>query len=182
MRSISPLLVVLLLSACSGPAVETSVPVLATFPEARGSNLNDKAYQLPGDFEAEWNLVLLGYLKEHQGEVNTWLAVAPDLEERFEFLRTYELPTLEALTEAKRDRLDGMMKAEIRNSDTRDRTITLYLDRPAFLEALHIDTTDAIHALLVARDGRVVWWHEGTHSRRAEAELIDRFALLEGKR
>ena len=62
---------------------------------------------------------------------------------------------LAGLSKAKRDRRDGMMKAESRSPDTRDRTITLSLDRPSFLEALHIDTTDAIHALLVARDGRV---------------------------
>ena len=165
------LVCVVSVGGCTVPPSNPAPSTLSTFPNVEGSNLNDREYSLPADFEGTWNLVLLGYLKEHQAQVDTWLAIGPTLEERFESLRYYELPTLEVLTPQRRTRLDNRMKAEITRSDTRDRTITLYLDRTAFLESLGLSSTNEIHAILVDRDGRVVWIHEGPRTDPAERTL-----------
>ena len=53
--------------------------------------------------------------------------------------------------------IDGGMARGIPEKATREATITLYLDKAPFREALSITTEDRIVTLLVSRDGRVLW-------------------------
>ncbi len=130
------------------------------FPEVTGSNLEGKRYNLPADFEGEKNLCLIAFTREQQDDVDTWLtAVKPLLgTPGFEM---YELPTISKGNPAFRGWLDSAMRDGIPDRKQRERTITLYLDKKAFRDSLGLRDEKRIYALLVNRDGAILWQSEG---------------------
>jgi len=108
------------------------------FPAVRGSSLSGRSYTLPQDIEGEIALVMIAFQQVHQFDVNTWLPVARDLSQQYEALAYYELPTIDRLNPAARTFIDGGMRAGIPDPVARATTITLYLDKPAFRQALEI--------------------------------------------
>ena len=73
---------------------------------------------------------------------------------------------------------DGGMARGIPEKATREVTITLYIDKTPFKEALAISTEDRIVTLIVARDGRVLWRADGRFSTASGAELSARLDTL----
>jgi hypothetical protein len=56
------------------------------------------------------------------------------------------------------------MRAGIPNHATRERTITLYIDKRPFRDALAIPDESDITVLLFDRQGRVLWRSSGAYS------------------
>ncbi len=131
------------------------------FPRVRGANLERRSFALPGDFEGLCNLVLIAFQREQQVAVGTWVPVAKTLTKRYPALRYYELPTISRRVPLARWWLDAAMRAGIPDPAAREATITLYLDKSAFRRKLELPTEETIYALLVRRDGQVVWRSEG---------------------
>jgi hypothetical protein len=144
------------------------------FPQVSGDNLNRVAYQLPQSFEAELNLVFLAFYQEQQRDVNTWLAFADKLENQRDDLRYYELPILSQANSWFRAFIDGGMRSGIRDEATRARTITLYLDRQAFLNSMGLSSDQTIYTLLVKRSGEVLWTCDGVYSEAKSQSLTSR--------
>jgi hypothetical protein len=63
------------------------------------------------------------------------------------------------------------MRAGIPNPKTRERTITLYLDKADFRAALDMPDEEHIYILLVDRQGEVFFRERGPYSREKEAAL-----------
>ena len=131
------------------------------FPSVTGSNLQREKRNLPEDLEGELNLVLIAFQQWHQTQVNTWIPFARQLEETHSGVRYYELPTIQRLNVLARTFVNEGMRAGIPDPVARERTITLYLDKNAFREALQLPNEDDIYVLLLDRQGRVVWRAEG---------------------
>ena len=143
----------------------------AVFPTVHGSNLNRRAFNLPGDFESERNLVIVAFQRDQQAIVDTWTAPIRGLLARYPDLRFYELPTISRGNPLFRAWLDGAMRGGIPDRQSREQTITLYLDKVAFRQALGLPHEDTIYVLLVDRAGRVFWRGEGEYSAQLAAEL-----------
>jgi hypothetical protein len=141
------------------------------FPPVQGSNLERRQFRLPGDFEGERNLVLIAFRREQQFDVDTWSAPIKGLRERFPDLRFYELPTIKRGNPVFRFWLDSAMRAGIPDRTAREQTITLYLDKEAFRAALDLPSEETIYALLVDRQGRVLWRAEGPFTEAKGREL-----------
>jgi predicted transcriptional regulator len=69
------------------------------------------------------------------------------------------------------------MRAGIPNPVTREKTITLYIDKAAFRKALDIPSEETIWVLVVDRQGNVLWRTEGVYSQAKEEALLS--AILE---
>jgi hypothetical protein len=130
------------------------------FPNVSGSNLQRTRLTLPQDFQGERNLVLIAFQQWQQTQVDTWIPFARQLEETYPAVRYYELPTIQRLNTLARTFNEGM-RAGIPDLVSRERTITLYLDKKAFREALQLPGEDDIYVLLLDRQGRVLWQAEG---------------------
>jgi hypothetical protein len=63
------------------------------------------------------------------------------------------------------------MRAGIPNPKTRERTITLYLDKADFRAALGMPDEEHIYVLVLDRQGREFFRTRGPYSREAEAAL-----------
>ena len=147
------------------------------FPEVTGKNLEGREFELPGDFEGDVNLVLVAFRREQQSMVDAWMPAAEALAESLANLRYYELPVIGRGYTLFRSFIDGGMRAGIADGRARERTITLYLDKAAFREALGITSEDTIYALVLGADGRVGRMVGGPYS--AEKRAIVEQAVRE---
>jgi hypothetical protein len=132
------------------------------FPTVTGLNLQRRKLTLPQDLEGELNLVLIAFQQWQQTQVDTWIPFVRQLEESHSGVRYYELPTIQRLNVLSRTFINEGMRAGIPDPVARERTITLYVDKNAFRQALQLPGEDDIYVLLLDRRGRVVWRTEGT--------------------
>jgi hypothetical protein len=131
------------------------------FPAVTGSNLQRKKLSLPGAFEGELNLVFVAFQQWHQRQVDTWIPFARELEGTHPEVRYYELPTIQRLNALARTFINEGMRAGIPDPMARERTITLYVDKDSFRQALQLPREDDIYVLLLDRQGQVLWKAEG---------------------
>jgi hypothetical protein len=142
-----------------------------TFPMVRGSNLLRQKLTLPQDFQGRFNLVFIPFKRWHQMEVDSWSVLAEELEEKYTGLVYYELPTLQSGGALYKIFLNEGMRAGIPNPKTRERTITLYLDKADFRAALDMTDEEHIYILVVDRQGKEFFRARGAYSREGEAAL-----------
>jgi len=147
--------------------------VLVLFPTVSGSNLERRPLILPADLEGSPNLVVLAFWQRHQALVDTWMPLAKDLEEQHPGLVVYELPVIQTRSRLSRWFIDSGMRSGIPDRRARERTITLYLDKPPFLEALDITDDGTIYAMVLERTGHILWRATGPLVEATEADLVD---------
>lgn len=143
----------------------------AHFPIVSGSNLMRKEFEFPGDFEGKYNLVIIPFQQIQQQDVNTWIPAAQELERSYDNLVYYELPTIYNLPSISRTLINEGMRAGIPDRTSRERTITFYLDKAVFKQALDIDSEDSIHLFLVDRQGNILWREVGLYSEQKTQSL-----------
>jgi len=142
-----------------------------TFPTVNGVNVLRQKMSLPKDFQGHLNLLFIPFQQWQQEEVNSWMGLVAGLEEQVSGLFYYELPTIRSLNALSRMFINEGMRAGIPNPKTRERTITLYLDKQAFRVALNMTDEEHIYILLVDRQGNELFRARGAYSRESEAAL-----------
>jgi hypothetical protein len=151
------------------------------FPQVSGANLARKQLNLPQDFNGQANILLIAFHQWQQGEVDTWVPTAQELEATYPGVRYYELPTIRSMNRLVRAFINGGMRAGIPDRLARERTITLYLDKDAFRQALELSDEDHIHVLLLDGQGVVRWRARGVLSADKARALEDRLGQLAGE-
>ncbi len=126
-------------------------------PTVKGRNLNREKMTFPDDFSGRVNLVFIAFLRWHQDLIDQWVPFVAQLAQEFPELHYYEFPTLSRRGLLSRTFLNEGMRAGIPNPETRARTITLYLDKAAFREALKIEDEQDIWLYLFDPSGQVQW-------------------------
>ena len=145
----------------------------AHFPVVSGHNLNRQEYEFPRDFAGGYNLVIVPFQQYQQSIVNTWIPFAQEVEATFPGFIYYELPTIYEMPVLSRAFINEGMRAGIPDQTSRERTITLYLDKDSFKSALDIQTEDDIHLFLVNQEGEILWRSTGSHTPEKAEELLD---------
>ena len=112
------------------------------FPVVTGNNLDRQEFEFPRDFEGKFNLVIY-----------------------------YELPTIYKMPALSRTFINEGMRAGIPDQTSRERTITLYLDKESFKRALGITSESSISLFLIDREGNILWRDEGRFSEDKAAGL-----------
>jgi hypothetical protein len=143
------------------------------FPTVNGSNLKRKKLALPQDLAGVLNVVLIAFQQWQQAQVDTWIPFARKLEEEHPGVRYYELPTIRPLNVLARTFINEGMRAGIPDPVARERTITLYVDKRSFREALQLPGEDDIHVLLIDRQGQVLWREGGAFAPEKGRTLAD---------
>lgn len=149
-----------------------------TFPTVRGRNLLRQEKTLPQDFQGKLNLVFIPFEQWHQREVDSWGALAKELEAQFDGLVYYELPTIQSRNGFYKMFINEGMRAGIPNPKTRERTITLYLDKSDFRAALDMADEEHIYILVVDRQGKEFFRARGPYNRESDAALRKELSQL----
>ncbi len=174
--------ILLSLSAVSVQARAPGAPgapadTLGRFPKIEGTNLEGRRFVLPGDFEGSLNVVMVAFKREQQRDVDTWLPFLKTVAAARPDVRVYEIPTLGRRYRIMRSFIDGGMRSGIPDKAVREATITLYIDKTPFRDALKIGTEDRIQVFLIDRQGRVHWHAEGPLDAKAGSSLEARLAM-----
>ena len=128
------------------------------FPVVTSTNLEGKTLTLPRDFAGERNIVFVAFVRRQQDDVDTWVPFVKQVIGRTPGVDYYELPTIKRMVSPMRWMINRGMKGGIDDRSARDRTITLYIDKDPFKQALGITDETVIQVLVVDRAGHV-WWH-----------------------
>jgi len=142
------------------------------FPTVSGYNLNREEFEFPRDFGGTLNLVIIPFKQEQQIIVNTWISTMQEIEAAVPGFIYYELPTIYEMPMLSRTFLNEGMRAGIPDETARQRTITLYLDKASFKNALDIQTEDDIYLLLVDQKGNILWRSTGEYTPEKAASLL----------
>lgn len=140
-------------------------------PKVQGANLARKTLHFPKDFAGELNLVFVAFQQWQQNDVNGWVPLAEELLQTTPGFEYYEFPTIQRMNFLARTFINEGMRAGIPNQDTRRRTITLYLDKRPFKQALDITTEDRIWVFLFDGGGNALWHTSGPFTAEKGTEL-----------
>ena len=149
------------------------------FPVVTSANLSRQGFTLPADFEGDLNVLLIAFQRWQQRAVDTWIPFVRQLEQAHADARYYELPVIQRMNVLGRTFINQGMRAGIPDPVARARTITLYVDKPAFRQALELPHEKDIYVLLVDREGNVLWRAEGIFTPEKGESLA---AALRGER
>jgi hypothetical protein len=158
-------------SICRQPGLTSLMERHMQFPAVSGQDLLRRKVTLPAGLEGRLNLVLVAFQRWHQARIDSWLPAVAQLESRYPGLRHYELPVLSNMGLLSRTFINEGMRAGIPDPATRAGTITLYLDKPAFLQTLDLPGDDDIYLLLIDREGTVLWRASGGFTEDAAQSL-----------
>lgn len=126
-------------------------------PNVSGYNLERNKMNFPADFGGVLNLVFIAFQRWHQDVIDGWVPFVAQLNLEFPNLSYYEFPTLTHGNFLYRTMLNEGMRAGISSRATRARTITLYLDKGEFRQALGIPTEREVWVYLFDRTGAMLW-------------------------
>ncbi len=140
-------------------------------PNVTGSNLLRQKVELPADLWGKTNLLFIAFYQWQQMEVDSWVPLAQELEQTQPDFHFYELPTIQRRNVLAQAFINEGMRAGIPDRATRERTITLYIDKPAFQRALEMPDEDHIYILFVDQAGNVLWQARGANTVENSASL-----------
>lgn len=165
------LIAAMLFAVWAGPTAGQTPESAPRFPEINAENLLGESISLPDELPGRVRVVFVAFRQRQQSEVNTWLAVADQLEADYDGLRYFELPTIARPYRLMKPIIDNGMRSGIPSDDARARTITLFTSVSKFVDATGLPGTDQIATLLLDGEGRIRWWATGPHSREREVGL-----------
>jgi hypothetical protein len=150
----------------SGPKKELN------FPKVKGKNLLKRELNLPQDFGGELNIAIIAFDRDQQGMIDEWIPEAKKLRSRFPQLKYYEIPTIRKLPGVFQSFINNGMRKGIPDEDSRESTITIFLNKKKFLRELGIADEKKIYIFLVNKDGKIFgkWEDKFTQEKFAEVE------------
>ena len=143
------------------------------FPQIVAENLNKEEVVVPDKLTGNPKLLIVAFQQWHQRLVDSWIPTAEMLMKLHPSFDFYELPTIRQMNFVYRRFLDGGMRAGIPSKDTRRRTITLYIDKEPFKEALGITSEETIYLFLIDSEGLVLWQSDSEITREKALSLGD---------
>ena len=69
--------------------------------------------------------------------------------------------------------LNESMRASIKEKKIREKTITLYLEKSKFLDALKFDDENDTYTILIDKNGKILWKERGIYDSNKGKELIE---------
>jgi hypothetical protein len=120
----------------------------AHLPALAGRDLSGRAVRLPDDLPAAPTLLLVGFLREQQRDLDAWAAALPDVD-------VLEVVLIPADQERRASLIEGGMSLFARDPDVRTRTWCLYGDVQAAVTSLGVPDRSAVLAIVAGPDGAV---------------------------
>lgn len=143
-----------------------------TFPQLTAYNLNKQKVKLPGGMEGATDLLLVSFEPEQQKDVSSWLDAAQALQHtNFQF-RYYQLPV-----EGRENFIFRWWDTSSLRSNQNDPQswpwiVPLFVSPQKLIRELDIPNTRQMVALLVNRQGRILWRASGPMTPELRAKLM----------
>lgn len=132
-------------------------------PKLQGRNLVGNPVSFPEDFKMDLTLLVIGFKREHQKDINTWIQVYEQKELIKKNIGFFELPIIYEVGMVKRLLINNGMKMGIPDPEQRQRTVTIYMKRQNLFDTLKMHE-GIISTLLVDKTGKILWRNDGKAS------------------
>jgi len=152
----------------------------AVFPAITSYSLDKAKVNLPGDLAGQANLLLISFEPEQQKEIDTWMTLSQALQHTNFNFRWYRLPVAERENFIFRWWENSSMRSEETDPETWPWIIPLYVNKDEFRKALQIPNEREIVALLVDKQGHVLWRASGTLTAVSRVSLTSALAAATG--
>jgi hypothetical protein len=136
-------------------AATLGAQVPGRFPQLQATSLSGRSLNLPADFGSPASLVFVAFQMKQQSEIDAWKPFVDGQRAKRAALKVWELPTINAGYKFMRGIIEGGMRSGIKSQDSRDSTVTLFLDSSAFAQGIGA-AMDRIAVLVLAPDGRIL--------------------------
>jgi hypothetical protein len=146
------------------------------FPTVTARNLAGRQVTLPAELPGELRILLIAFQRRHQDLISSWTPFLEELERANPNVRAYELPVIRELPAAVQAFIDEGMEAGIADPAARERTLTAYLDKTGFRQALDLLDEDTIYVLVVDGRGEVRWRARGAYTPEGGRSLLESVA------
>lgn len=133
----------------------------AVFPTITSYGLDKARVNMPADLAGQANLLLISFEPEQQKEIDTWLPLAQALQHTNFNFRWYRLPVSERENFIFRWWENSSMRSDETDPETWPWIVPLYVNKEEFRSALQIQNEHEIVALLVDKQGHVLWRASG---------------------
>ncbi len=142
------------------------------FPFIESKNLEGRKFELPRELKGMLNVVIMAFRREQQLLVDGWLAFLDDIVAKYRDVEYYELPTISRSFLLFRWMIDGGMRSGIPDKSSRERTITLYINKKPIKRQLNIPNEDTIYIFLIKRN-EIIWRTDGAFTVQ-KGETLDK--------
>ena len=172
MRPRIPCLVALLLFSALTPLGASQAPKQALFPTVTGYNLNKDKVIFPSGMQGQTDLLLISFAPEQQSDIDSWLPAAQALQHsNFQF-RWYEIPISNKENFIFRWWETSSLRSDQTDPETWPWIVPLFVDRHKFRQDLGIPNPKQVVALLVNRQGQILWRSSGPMTPDKRASLM----------
>jgi hypothetical protein len=167
-----PWLVALLLSSALTTLLAAQTQKPAVFPSVTSYNLDKDKVTLPSGMQGQTDLLLISFAPEQQKDIDSWLPVAQALQHaNFQF-RWYELPISNRENFVFRWWQTSSIRSDHTDPETWPWIVPLFVDRHSFQQDLAIPNEKQVVALLVNRQGQILWRASGPMTPDKRASLM----------
>ena len=142
-----------------------------TFPNISGSSLNGKEYTIPADFSGEKILLLVGFKRKSQFDIDRWTIGLDQTKTR---VKTIELPATQGWFPILfNDMIDNGMRNGIPNEFWKD-VITVYNDGETVQQFTGNQKPLNCRVILLDSSGKVIFFHDRGFSVKALNQLREK--------
>jgi hypothetical protein len=147
-------LISLLCVACTTKVSTPSNVQNSLFPRVQGTNLDKQPITIPDHYRGKTTLVLVGYTQKAQFDIDRWILGALQADVKAQIV---EVPTIAGMVpQMVQGFIDNGMRGGIPKSDWAS-AVTVYEDAPKVIEALGNERPQSAYAVLLNKEGRIVW-------------------------
>jgi hypothetical protein len=155
------------------PLVSAQPSKQATFPSITSFSLDKDKIALPGQLEGQINLLLLSFRPEQQNDIDSWMSAAQAVQHlNFQF-RYYQIPVAERENAVFRWWESSSMRSDQSDPEMWHWIVPIWVDRKKFFQDLAIQNDKQIVALLVDRQGKILWRSDGPMSPDKRTALMN---------
>ena len=169
-------LLMILLVGCSKKVATPTNLQNSLFPQVKGESLTKKSVTLPDDYRGKNTLILIGYQQKTQFDIDRWILGALQADVKVEIV---EVPTIAGMMpQMVQGFINNGMRSGIPQNDW-GAVVTVYEDAPKIIAALGNERPQSAYAVLLNREGRIVWSSNQGYS---AAQILELKKIVEGLR
>jgi hypothetical protein len=142
-------------SGCGGSRTPTPNNITnSRFPSVRGDSLNGETVEIPERYYGRNTLILVGYQQRAQFDIDRWILGVLQADIPVEIV---EVPTIAGMVpQMVQGFIDNGMRSGIPKSDWGS-VVTVYEDAEKIIAAIGNDRPQSGYAVLLDKQGRIVW-------------------------
>ncbi len=151
---LSLLIISLAFTSCTRSVSTPSNITNSQFPSVKGNSLTNQAVSIPENYRGKTTLILVGYTQRAQFDIDRWILGALQADVKADIV---EVPTIAGMMpQMVQGFIDNGMRSGIPKSDWGS-VVTVYEDAPKIIEALGNERPQSAYAVLLNREGKIVW-------------------------